>query len=67
MLFLPELFEKLNTFVAEEGRRQEDMNAEAAMERVRQGDVDVNRLVHDWSTAFSQVSSNTSYETCLRW
>lgn len=51
--------------MAKETREHEDAEADAALDRVRKGDVDVNRLVDEWAEAFSTVSVVHLSSSCM--
>ena len=54
------LLESLEKFVKRESQRFEDELAEEALDAVRNGEVDCDKLVNNWTKAFSSVSSRAA-------
>jgi hemoglobin-like flavoprotein len=52
---ISDLTEKLREFIGKETDKLNDENATEAIEKVRQGQVDVDKLAEAWEKAYKQV------------
>lgn len=52
---ITELKEALSQFIEEESLRDYDREAEAALEAVKSGEVDLHQLASTWAKAYAEV------------
>jgi flagellin-specific chaperone FliS len=57
---ISDLTEKLREFIDKETDKLNDENATEAIEKVRQGEVDVDKLAEAWEKAYKQVLDSYS-------
>lgn len=55
--FVTDLKESLDKFIEEESIKGYDREAEAALEAVKSGKVDLHHLTNSWARAYSEVGN----------
>ena len=55
VITVTDLKEALSQFIEEESLREYDREAEAALEAVKSGEVDLNHLASTWAKAYAEV------------
>lgn len=66
--FVPDLKNKLLAFIEGETLEDYDREAEAALQRITNGEVDINKLSNLWAKAYTEVRAkqmvSVEYLTC---
>ena len=56
LCFFKDLHKQLDEFIAAETKKLQDDNAEDLINKARNGEVDINKIVDSWTKVYSQVS-----------
>lgn len=63
--FVPDLKNKLLAFIERETLEDYDREAEAALQRIANGDVDINKLSNLWAKAYTEVRSTLKWSPLI--